>query len=148
MAEPGFTGSIPVTSTIYQMNYKKLKIPTLLGKLKDNTKFKMSDGITVCHFLGGKCYVSGTENRLAENMLYQCYPLNFDKSFIRSYCRKFHNGRKERAQSRRDKRNRAYDMRPHGNSTCPYCGGTMSWCSCCKVYSSDCCVDYGTCQCS
>lgn len=32
--------------------------------------------------------------------------------------------------------------------TCDNCGGVMTWCSCCKVWSQDCCVDYGTCQCS
>ena len=31
---------------------------------------------------------------------------------------------------------------------CPDCGGTMTWCSCCCMYSQHCCVDYGTCQCS
>lgn len=31
---------------------------------------------------------------------------------------------------------------------CPYCDGYMSWCSCCEMWSSDCCEDYGTCQCS
>ena len=148
MAEPGFAGSSPATSTICQMNYKKLKVPTLLGRLKDNTKFKMDDGITICHFLGGKCYVNGVANRLNENMLYLCYPLNFNKAFIGSYGRKFYNGRKERAQARRDKRNRRYDERPHGDSRCYHCGGQMSWCSCCQMYSSNCCQDYGTCQCS
>ena len=28
------------------------------------------------------------------------------------------------------------------------CGGQMSWCNCCKTWSSNCCVPYGTCQCS
>ncbi len=28
------------------------------------------------------------------------------------------------------------------------CGGNMSWCGCCEMYSSGCCVDYGTCACS
>lgn len=32
---------------------------------------------------------------------------------------------------------------------CRYgCGGQASWCSCCEVYTSTCCVDYGTCMCS
>ena len=31
---------------------------------------------------------------------------------------------------------------------CPDCGGRMSWCSICNVWSRNCCVDYGTCQCS
>jgi hypothetical protein len=33
-------------------------------------------------------------------------------------------------------------------ATCPDCGGMMSWCTCCNMYSQNCCVDYGTCQCS
>lgn len=28
------------------------------------------------------------------------------------------------------------------------CGGEMSWCSCCEMYSNNCCIPYGTCQCS
>ena len=35
-----------------------------------------------------------------------------------------------------------------GSQTCHMCGGNMSWCSCCQVWSSNCCCDYGTCQCS
>jgi hypothetical protein len=31
---------------------------------------------------------------------------------------------------------------------CPDCGGMMTWCTCCEVYSQNCCVDYGTCLCS
>lgn len=32
---------------------------------------------------------------------------------------------------------------------CDLCGdGEMTWCTCCKVYSSNCCCDYGTCACS
>ena len=28
------------------------------------------------------------------------------------------------------------------------CGGYMTWCGCCKVWTHTCCVDYGTCMCS
>ena len=31
---------------------------------------------------------------------------------------------------------------------CYMCGGYMSWCSCCEVWSSNCCCEYGTCECS
>ena len=31
---------------------------------------------------------------------------------------------------------------------CPDCGGVMTWCTCCDMYSQHCCVDYGTCGCS
>lgn len=34
------------------------------------------------------------------------------------------------------------------NETCHMCGGRATWCSCCQTYSSNCCQDYGTCQCS
>ena len=33
-------------------------------------------------------------------------------------------------------------------ATCILCGGQMVWCSCCRMYSSTCCEDYGTCMCS
>lgn len=32
-------------------------------------------------------------------------------------------------------------------ATCPDCGGQMSWCSCCQMFSQHCCVDWGTCLC-
>jgi hypothetical protein len=28
------------------------------------------------------------------------------------------------------------------------CGGEMSWCEFCKVWTNTCCIPYGTCQCS
>ena len=31
---------------------------------------------------------------------------------------------------------------------CFDCGGLMHWCSCCRTYSQNCCVDYGTCLCN
>lgn len=39
----------------------------------------------------------------------------------------------------------------HGDSgpLCGYCdGGRMTWCSQCRQWSSTCCKEYGTCQCS
>lgn len=148
------------------MNYKRLKSPTEIGKLQNNTKFLMDDGTTICHFLDGKVYVNGIEygsgvptlgclsGRLTSNPLYLCYPLHFNKAIISSYGRHLHkNDRLERAQLRRKQaresgRNKSYDERPHGDSTCGLCGGQMSWCSCCRVYSSNCCQDWGTCMCS
>lgn len=32
--------------------------------------------------------------------------------------------------------------------TCPNCYGERTWCSSCRTWSQNCCVDYGTCQCS
>jgi hypothetical protein len=43
--------------------------------------------------------------------------------------------------------NESYEFTPL-YVTCPDCGGTMTWCTCCEMYSQNCCVDYGTCQCS
>lgn len=54
----------------------------------------------------------------------------------------------KRNERRREQRFKRYGERPHGDKTCPYCNGEMSWCSCCEMYSSNCCQDYGTCQCS
>ena len=35
-----------------------------------------------------------------------------------------------------------------GSELCPYCNSYMTWCSICQKWSSKCCIDYGTCQCS
>jgi hypothetical protein len=32
--------------------------------------------------------------------------------------------------------------------TCALCGGEMKWCDGCRMYSSRCCEEYGTCMCS
>lgn len=82
------------------------------------------------------------------NPIYTCYPETFDLPSIKSYSRHDKERRIERTQKRRDKRNRSYDNRPHGDATCPYCNGQMSWCGICRMYSSNCCEDWGTCQCS
>lgn len=34
------------------------------------------------------------------------------------------------------------------DSDCDFCGGVRTWCSCCEVWSSTCCIPYGTCMCS
>ena len=31
---------------------------------------------------------------------------------------------------------------------CEYCGGQMTWCSGCEMWSTTCCEEYGSCQCS
>ena len=36
----------------------------------------------------------------------------------------------------------------HKKAICSHCGGIMTWCSCCEMFSSTCCEDYGTCLCS
>jgi len=53
--------------------------------------------------------------------------------------------KEKRKEQRRYKRYRYGDSR---DATCPYCFGTRSWCSCCQMWSSSCCEEYGTCQCS
>lgn len=34
------------------------------------------------------------------------------------------------------------------DSNCDNCGGVMTWCEGCRMYSKTCCEDYGTCLCS
>jgi hypothetical protein len=53
--------------------------------------------------------------------------------------------RKEKRKQLRQRKRRQFG---EGSGTCPYCGGQMSWCTCCEVWSSNCCIEYGTCQCS
>ena len=31
---------------------------------------------------------------------------------------------------------------------CDNCGGSMTWCNSCQMYSRNCCEDYGSCMCS
>lgn len=53
-----------------------------------------------------------------------------------------------RAANRRDK-NKARNNRVKSRwRYCDSCGGREQWCSCCKVWTKTCCVDYGTCMCS
>ena len=35
-----------------------------------------------------------------------------------------------------------------GDSECPFCHGEMEWCYTCDDWSSTCCQEYGTCECS
>ncbi len=35
-----------------------------------------------------------------------------------------------------------------GTQYCPDCGGNMTWCTLCEVYTKTCCVEYGTCLCN
>ena len=35
-----------------------------------------------------------------------------------------------------------------GTEKCESCGGYMSWCRTCQVWTRNCCVEWGTCQCS
>ena len=53
--------------------------------------------------------------------------------------------RVERARLHNLKKERGYN---NYQSTCPYCCGEMTWCGCCDMWSSNCCIDYGTCMCS
>lgn len=56
---------------------------------------------------------------------------------------------KLRKEKRKDKRKTKYWLygKP-SESKCPYCGGQMSWCRSCEMWSRSCCEEYGTCQCS
>lgn len=51
----------------------------------------------------------------------------------------------DRARKHNIKKSFGYNL---GQSGCHYCGGQMTWCSSCNVWSSNCCMDYGTCMCS
>ena len=57
--------------------------------------------------------------------------------------------RKRRRERKREKDRERLEEKIHPMyKQCPYCGGQMTWCNFCKVYSEDCHVPYGTCQCS
>ena len=34
------------------------------------------------------------------------------------------------------------------NGICPYCDCSMTWCDGCNMWSSKCCQEYGSCECS
>lgn len=55
-----------------------------------------------------------------------------------------------RASIRKDKRRKLRGEKQfrYGKKICPYCGGYQTWCRCCEVWSSTCCQEYGTCECS
>lgn len=59
---------------------------------------------------------------------------------------------RHRIEDRQEKRKRNWTLRVkrygRGSEKCPYCDNYMTWCSLCEVWSSNCCQDYGTCQCS
>ena len=63
---------------------------------------------------------------------------------LKSYSNRYQK-RIDRAREHNRKKSYGYY---NTNSVCPYCGGQMTWCSCCEVWSSNCCIDYGTCMCS
>ena len=52
-----------------------------------------------------------------------------------------------RKENRKEKRQKKYLRYGRGSSKCVSCGNAMTWCSCCEMWSSTCCEDYGTCQC-
>lgn len=54
--------------------------------------------------------------------------------------------RKHKCEQHKREQERIYG--PEGSKQCYMCGGKMTWCSCCDMYSSYCCEEYGTCQCS
>ena len=68
-----------------------------------------------------------------------------DKEFEKNYLQVKLN----RAIKRRKERNRNRIARKKiKGEICPHCYGIMSWCSCCEMWSSNCCETYGTCMCS
>ena len=72
-----------------------------------------------------------------------------DKDFERKYKEERIRRTIIRKEKRKNKqRNSLYLYGRKSESKCPKCGGTMTWCSCCKMWSRTCCETYGTCQCS
>jgi len=72
-----------------------------------------------------------------------------DKAFEAMYKQIRLNRTYLRKQKRIDERNRKvwlYGRASEG--VCPYCGEQMNWCGTCQMWSSSCCKEYGTCQCS
>ena len=150
-----FVGSIPATSIIF-MRYKILKYPTKFGLVCDNTKFALDDfrkGIKK----DNKCFLFlSFSNKVEENLgsEYTCYPLTFTQAQKKSFSR--HVSNKQNKLERRDRRRKkkgermkeSYAERRKYRPCDLGCGGEMSWCSCCEMYSNNCCVDWGTCQCS
>ena len=53
-----------------------------------------------------------------------------------------------RQRNRKEKWSQRIRTYGRGAKRCSDCGNYMSWCSCCQMWSSNCCQDYGTCQCS
>lgn len=55
-------------------------------------------------------------------------------------------------EHRRDfkRRKDAYrlEVKNRPSDICRHCGGHMTWCESCRMYSSNCCEDYGSCLCS
>ena len=70
-----------------------------------------------------------------------------DKKAIRKQ-RKLERVQRRKARKGENNRNNYHQRRDRNAPSCEQCGGQMSWCSCCEMYSRNCCVDYGTCWCS
>jgi len=50
-----------------------------------------------------------------------------------------------KAKRKENRKNRHYR---YGKKVCLICGGYMTWCSGCEIWSRTCCEEYGTCECS
>jgi hypothetical protein len=53
-----------------------------------------------------------------------------------------------RQQKRKDNWTEKVRIYGRGAETCPMCGHHMTWCGTCQEWSSECCQEYGDCQCS
>lgn len=80
------------------------------------------------------------------------YPLNFMDSYFlnRFYHRNPLLSRRENKRLKDAARIKAKELIKHNDypKTCPYCFGKMTYCDGCRMWSSTCCQDYGTCMCS
>lgn len=62
---------------------------------------------------------------------------------------KYYSNSLERRKDRKKQRNAFQYKYSLKRKSCDLgCGGEMTWCNCCEMFSNNCCQDYGTCQCS
>lgn len=54
----------------------------------------------------------------------------------------------DRAERRRKARKQYRIDRVPRTKRCPFCGGKMTWCEGCGMWSKTCCQDWGSCQCN
>lgn len=115
-------------------------------------QFKMHDG-RFAEKRVDDCFINGEKYNLG-NPEYLCYPTSFSQVAIDGYSRHFGtiDHRKERRHERllkkRERAKEKYMDRIRYRPCDLGCGGEMQWCSCCEMYSNNCCQDYGTCMCS
>jgi hypothetical protein len=69
----------------------------------------------------------------------------FEAKYKAEGLRRSHIRKEERIAERKRK---LYQYGKSSDGRCPECGGQMTWCSGCQVWSRTCCEKYGTCMCN